>query len=106
MPGAEASVKVSNNNNYSVTIYRFDSVAQATQYYNAQAANLTEISVRSESPNAWGASYYTAAAGHAPTTQHVQTNYIAGDYQQYQTVAQYDTVVLLYVYDANPPTGT
>jgi hypothetical protein len=100
--GRVGSVMVGNNNDMLVSIDHFNSVARATEVYNAGVANQTAVAVRSEAPNAWGLSYYTAAAGHAPTTKHVQTNYVGGDFQQHQTVAQYDAVVVFYTHDDNP----
>ena len=48
-----------------VDVMHFNSVANATLQYNKLVNNTASQSTRSETPNYWGLSYYTAAAGHA-----------------------------------------
>jgi hypothetical protein len=88
-----------------VTITRFDTVANATTEYNRSINGpneLKSIAVRSETPNYWGLSYYKNATGHAPNVQKATTAYVGGDYQQHQSVIQYDTFVISYAHDDKP----
>jgi hypothetical protein len=62
--GHVGSVEFTNNNDCTVAIDRFNSVASAPEL--PTRGNQTAVAVRSESPNAWGLSCYTAAARHAP----------------------------------------
>jgi hypothetical protein len=81
--------------NDSVIIERHNTVANATAACN-EAINgpneLKSITVRSETPNYWGLSYYKNATGHAPTVQKATTAYVGGSYQQHQSEIQYDTL--------------
>jgi hypothetical protein len=85
-----------------VTITRFNTVANATIEYNNQVKAIKSLSVRSETPNFWGLSYFKNATGHAPTTQQAITAYVGGDYQQHQSAIQYDNFVLFYGHDDRP----
>jgi hypothetical protein len=90
------------------TIERFNTVTNATTEYNHRingANELKSVAVRNETPNYWGLSYYTTAVGHAPTVQKATTAYVDGDYQQHQSVIQYDAFVILYGHD-DKPNGT
>jgi hypothetical protein len=47
-------------------------------------------------------SYYTKAVGHTPNVQKATTAYVGGDYQQHQSVIQYDNFVVVYAHDDIP----
>jgi|GEM_PF-3854934 hypothetical protein len=81
------------NETYVIEITRFNTEANATAYYNKWFVG---SSGQNETPIYWGLPYYTAATGHAPTVQRAQTQYVGGSYDQYQTIAQYDTVCISY----------
>lgn len=85
--------------NYEALIYHFGSVANATNAYDIGVGNITTKTSQTESPNAWGLSSYTAAAGHAPTTQHVTT--VSDGGSATRTAAQYDDVYILYATTSN-----
>ncbi len=105
--GVNASAKLlgsvlMGNDNDSVNILHFNSVANATADYNLVASSNEARSVRNETPIYWGLSGYTTGAGHAPTVKKAVTYYTGGDYQTHETAIQYDSVVISYSHDDNP----
>ena len=85
-----------------VDVMHFNSVANATLQYNKLVNNTASQSTRSETPNYWGLSYYTAAAGHAPTVKQAQTYYDSDDAENHESIIQYDNVVFYYTHSDNP----
>lgn len=108
VPGRVAGAAFIDNAGNAYSIGRFNTVTNATAFYNSEVAKATaNAAVRNESPNAWARSAYQTAAGHAPATQRVTTNaWNSGKggrgVETHMTWAQYDTVVVQYTYVDTP----
>ena len=96
IPGQVSRVSFSWGNYDGADISHFNTVANATIQYNKLVQNYVNQSFSKEAPVYWGLSYYTTAAGHAPTVKNAQTFYVGGDSKIHESFIQYDNVVIDY----------
>jgi hypothetical protein len=96
IPGQVSRASFSWGNYDGADISHFNTVANATIQYNKLVQNYVNQSFSKEAPVYWGLSYYTAAAGHAPTVKNAQTFYVGGDSKIHESFIQYDNVVIDY----------